>query len=292
MGNVVGSGGGRARIGGDDDAPDNISEFEHSFAASLEDATPGVIPEPLAGYTPSPGPPPTRRRGSVDTISEPLKGRLMTVHMMATELVVKEVVGVSERTVACIPYAAIRQLTWDHSQSALKLDHTPSSALVADSPEGGRGTSNLEGGGGDGASVGNNPKGAYPGEGVVGDEADGRGINAGGGGDCADDRAVRLGKDDVFLSFRVENSIDLEDELGRRACAESKGTAKATGEGGGESASASSTPASVYLGMFASFTKPKPFQRKRPNLSCTVLEGELPSLKVGWIIVGMHFDLQ
>ena len=236
MGNIVG---GRESIG-DNAAADGISEFEHCFAASLEDASPGVVPEPLAGYISSAGPPPTMRRSSVDTISEPLTGRLMTVHMMETELVVKEAVGVSERTVTCIPYAAIRQLTWDHSQSALKVDHTPSAWRV-------------EGG-------------------CIGDGADGRGANVGVGGD-------------VFLSFRVENSIDLEDELKRRASAEAERTSAA----GQRTPSA---PASIYLGMFASSTKPKPFQRKRPNLSFTVPEGELPSLKVGgWGVIIVVDDI-
>ena len=237
MGNVVGC---RQRIG-DHAAADGISEFEHCFAASLEDASPGVVPEPLAGYTPSTGPPPAVRRSSVGTISEPLTGRLITVHMMETELVVKEPVGVSERTVACIPYAAIRQLTWDHSQSALKVGHTRSAWRV----EGGGGGGD---GGGDRGSDGDSgtaDRGAKPGEGEL-----------------------------VFISFRVDNSIDLEDELKRRASAEAKRT-RAAGQ------STPSAPDSIYLGMFASVHKPKPFQRKRPNLSSTVPGGELPSLKVG-----------
>lgn len=235
MGNVVGC---RQTIRGHASA-DGIYEFEHCFAASLEDASPGVVPAPHAGYTPSTGPPPAVRKSSVGTISEPLTGRLITVHMMETELVVKEPVGVSERTVACIPYAAIRQLTWDHSQSALKVGHTRSAWRV----EGGGG-----GGGGDGDSDGNSgtaDRGAKPEEGEL-----------------------------VFISFRVENSIDLEDELQRRASAEAKRT-KAAGQ------STPSAPDSVYLGMFASSHKPKPFQRKRPNLSSTVAGGELPSLQVG-----------
>ena len=108
--------------------------------------------------------------------------------------------------------------------------------------------------------------------GCIGDGADGRGANVGVGGD-------------VFLSFRVENSIDLEDELKRRASAEAERTSAA----GQRTPSA---PASIYLGMFASSTKPKPFQRKRPNLSFTVPEGELPSLKVGgWGVIIVVDDI-
>lgn len=80
----------------------------------------------------------------------------------------------------------------------------------------------------------------------------------------------------VFISVRVENSIDLEDELKQRAKAEAVRARKA-----GRAAKAG--PTSVYLGMFAGFTKPKPFQRKRPNLSFTVPEGKLPMLKVNFL---------
>eukprot|EP00903_Cladosiphon_okamuranus_P010687 g10100.t1 len=76
----------------------------------------------------------------------------------------------------------------------------------------------------------------------------------------------------VFISVRVDNSIDLEDELKQRARAEALRARKA-----GRAPEAG--PTSIYLGMFAGFTKPKPFQRKRPNLSFTVPEGKLPALK-------------
>lgn len=218
MGNVVGP---RESMGDVEGASCGISEFEHCFAASLQDASPGVTPEPLVGYTPSVGPPTTSRRSSADTINEPLTGRLVTVHMLEAEIVLRETVGVREQTVTGIPYAAIRRLTWDHAQSSLKLGHAP----IA-SPEDG---------------------------GADGDKRD---------------------PDDVFISIRVENSLELEDELKQRVKAEAK-RAVAAGE------NASSTPASVYLGIFAGFTKPKPFQRKRPNLSYAVPEGDLPTLKVG-----------
>lgn len=216
MGNAIG---GRESI--DDEAIGGISDFEHCFAASLEDASPGTAPPPLAGYTPSAGPPPTVRRGSVDTINEPLKGRLVMVHMMEAELVLRETVGVAEQTIVSIPYKAIRRLTWDHSQSGLKVGHAPSDGPVD-------GTSDLE-----------------------------------------------PDPDGVYISIRVHNSLELEDELKQRAKGEATRAADA-----GEKAPA--TPASVYLGMFAGFTKPKPFQRKRPNLSFTVAEGKLPTLKVGF----------
>lgn len=198
-----------------------ISEFEHCFAASLEDASPGVTPEPLEGYAPSMSPPSMSRRSSADTVNEPLTGRLVVVHMLETEIVLRETFGVREQTVTSIPYAAIRRLTWDHSQSSLKVGY----ASIA-SPE--------------------------DGEVIDGDECD---------------------PDEVYISIRVENSLELEDELKQRARGEAK-RAAAAGE------SAPSNPASVYLGIFAGFTKPKPFQRKRPNLSYAVPEGKLPTLKV------------
>lgn len=218
MGNVVL--GGRESI--DDEAAAGIAEFEHCFAASLEDASPGIVPQPLAGYTPSTGPPPTSRRGSAETIKEPLVGRLVVVHMMPTELVLRETVGVAEQTITSIPYAAIRRLTWDHSQSGVKVGHAPE-------------------------------KGSK---------------HEGGGGEVSD-------ADDLFVSLRVENSVELEDELKQREKAEARRVARSGQK------SSSTPPASVYLGMFAGFTKPKPFQRKRPNLSFGVPEGQLPSLKVG-----------
>ncbi|CAM9137079.1 unnamed protein product [Hapterophycus canaliculatus] len=224
MGNVIV--GGRQSIG--DDVEGVISDFEHSFAASCEDATDGLLPPPLPGYTPSMGPPPTRRRGSKDTINEPLKGRLVTVHMLEREFLLKEAVGVVEQTVLRIPYSSIRVLTWDHATSSLKVEHlTIAVAEIEDSTEAER---------------------------------------------VLDDRADSSHQDVVFISVRVENSIDLEDELKQRARAEAVSARRA-----GQTPQAS--PTSVYLGMFAGFTKPKPFQRKRPNLSFTVPEGKLPTLQ-------------
>ncbi|CAM9319692.1 unnamed protein product [Scytosiphon promiscuus] len=218
--------GGRQTIG--DDFEDVISDFEHCFAASCEDATDGLLPPPLPGYTPSLGPPPTRRRGSKDTINEPLKGRLVTVHMLERQLLLKEAVGVVEQIVLRIPYTSICVLTWDHATSSLKVDH------VTTAEDGDEGSAEEEGG-----------------------------------------RADRVGSGQqelVFISVRVENSIDLEDELKQRARAEAVSARRA-----GRTPPAA--PTSVYLGMFAGFTKPKPFQRKRPNLSFTVPEGKLPSLQ-------------
>lgn len=226
MGNVIV--GGRQSIG--DDVEDEISDFEHCFAASCEDATDGLLPPPLPGYTPSIGPPPTTRRGSKDTINEPLKGRLVTVHMLEREFLLKEAVGVVEQTVLRISYSSIQVLTWDHATSSLKVDHV--ATAVADD------------------------------EHLAEEE---RGL---------DDRTDSSQPDLVFISVRVENSIDLEDELKQRARAEAVSARRA-----GRTPKAA--PTSVYLGMFAGFTKPKPFQRKRPNLSFTVPEGKLPTLQVG-----------
>lgn len=218
MGNAVG---GRESI---DDGADacGIADFEHCFAASLEDASPGVICEPVdESNTTAKVPHANSRRGLVETISAPLFGRLVMVHMMETELVLREIVGVVEKTVASVPYAAIRRLTWDHSQSSLKIGHAPMR-----------------------------------------------------GSDCGSKGRER-DPDDVYLSIRVENSLELEDELQQRGRAGRNRSAKATAE-----ELATNASESVYLGMFAGYTKPKPFERKHPNLSYTVAEGELPSLKV------------
>lgn len=208
-----------------------ISDFEHCFPASVEDATPHILPSPLPGYTPSTGPPATTRRGSKDPINEPLTGRLVTVHMMETELSMKETVGVTEQMVLRIPYRSIRVLTWDHASSSLKVAHEVATAAAA----------------------------------VVNPTKTEGGVV---GGESAPSRHEL-----VFISVRVENSIDLEDELKQRARGEAIRARKA-----GRAPQAG--PTSVYLGMFAGFTKPKPFQRKRPNLSFTVPEGKLPTLKV------------
>ncbi|CAM9311695.1 unnamed protein product [Ectocarpus sp. 12 AP-2014] len=226
MGNIVV--GDRESIGDDGDV-DGISDFEHCFAASCEDCTDNLLPQPLPGYTPSTGPPETRRRGSKENINEPLKGRLMTVHMMKTELLLKEAVGVVEQTLLSIPYGAIRVLTWDHAASSLKVDFEEAPQKVAEG-------STKDRGAGDGLADSSPPS------------------------------------DNVFISVRVENSIDLEDELKQRARAEAAHARNAGRE-------PQAAPTSVYLGMFAGFTKPKPFQRKRPNLSFTVPEGKLPTLK-------------
>lgn len=214
----------------DDGVVDGISDFEHCFAASCEDCTDNLVPQPLPGYTPSTGPPETRRRGSKENINEPLKGRLMTVHMMKTELLLKEAVGVVQQTLLSIPYGAIRVLTWDHAVSSLKVDFEESPHKVAEG-------STKDRGAGDGPADSSPPP------------------------------------DNVFISVRIENSIDLEDELKQRARAEAAHARNAGRE-------PQAAPTSVYLGMFAGFTKPKPFQRKRPNLSFAVPEGKLPTLKV------------
>lgn len=217
-----------------DDALDvgGISDFEHCFSASIEDATASLLPAPLPGYTPATAPPSSSRRGSKDTIHEPLTGRLVEVHMMETELLLKEAVGVVEQTVLCVPYVSIRVLTWDHAASSLKVDHdaaVKTSAAAEASKKEGRKAAHNE----------------------------------------AEPNSPRR----VFVSVRVENSIDLEDELKQRAKAEAMRARNAR-------RAPQAPPTSVYLGMFAGFTKPKPFQRKRPNLSFTVPEGKLPTLKV------------
>ncbi|CBN78911.1 Pleckstrin homology domain [Ectocarpus siliculosus] len=153
----------------------------------------------------------------------------MTVHMMKTELLLKEAVGVVEQTLLSIPYGAIRVLTWDHAASSLKVDFEEAPHKVTEGSTKDRGE-------------GNGPADSSP------------------------------PSDNIFISVRVENSIDMEDELKQRARAEAAHARNAGRE-------PQAAPTSVYLGMFAGFTKPKPFQRKRPNLSFTVPEGKLPTLK-------------
>lgn len=203
---------------GDSEGACGIAEFEHTFPASLEDYSPGIIPKPLPGYVPSTGPPGGRR--VVGSLSGPLTGRLVMVHMLATEFVLRETVGLEDQTLIGIPYAGIRRLTWDHSRSGLKVGHGPPMPEVEDVPS-----------------------------------------------DATDD------PDNVFVTIRVENSLELEEELKERGNEEVRRAAVA---GLGRP----TLPAAVYLGMFAGYTKPKPFQRKLPNLSATVPPGHLPSLQV------------
>lgn len=92
-------------------------------------------------------------------------------------------------------------------------------------------------------------------------------------GGCIEDGDRKGDPDDLFVTIRVENSLELEDELKQRARAEAR-RARVEGQ------ERMPRPSSIYLGMFAGYTKPKPFQRRRPNLSFTVPEGELPSLQV------------
>lgn len=202
------------------DGLDTISEFDHDFSASLEDCSPGILPKPLPGYVPSTGPPRTISSRVLKLTNEPLTGRLVKVHMLGNEIVLQETTGLKDQTLTRIPYAAIRRLTWDHSQSSLKVGYAPS----------------------------------IP-------EAE------------ADSESVVSDPDDVFVTIRVENSLELEEELKQRGMAEIRRTSIA---GLGRPA----LPSAVYLGMFAGVTKPKPFQRKRPNLSLAVPEGQLPSLQV------------
>ena len=70
---------------------------------------------------------------------------------------------------------------------------------------------------------------------------------------------------DAYVIFAMANSIELEGEIKLRLSA-----AAATNR-------SIKIPQSMYIGMFAGATKPKPFQRKRPNLS-KLPAGRLPSL--------------
>ena len=74
------------------------------------------------------------------------------------------------------------------------------------------------------------------------------------------------------LILEVENSLELEAEFKMRF----KGLVKAAQA---EQRQPPRTPPFEYVGMYAGPTKPKPFQRKRANLS-TRETGKLPSLAV------------
>jgi hypothetical protein len=70
---------------------------------------------------------------------------------------------------------------------------------------------------------------------------------------------------DNYVILVMSNSIEFEGEMKIRLSA-----AASTGQG-------MKIPSPMYIGMFAGATKPKPFQRKRPNLS-HLPSGKLPSL--------------
>lgn len=58
-----------------------------------------------------------------------------------------------------------------------------------------------------------------------------------------------------FVILTVANSIEIEGELRRRFAVVAENHREFR------------VPAPLYMGMFAGATKPKPFQRKRPNQS-------------------------
>ena len=70
-----------------------------------------------------------------------------------------------------------------------------------------------------------------------------------------------------FLIFTMDNSIEFEAELKLRLSAMVASNPKAK------------PPSTMYVGVFAGATKPKPFQRNRPNLS-PLASGKLPPLRV------------
>jgi hypothetical protein len=79
--------------------------------------------------------------------------------------------------------------------------------------------------------------------------------------------SLALNDEDNFIILTLTNSIEFEGELKLRF---------------GVYATAHRDfrmPSAVYVGMFAGATKPKPFQRKRPNLS-VLPAGKLPTLQV------------
>lgn len=71
--------------------------------------------------------------------------------------------------------------------------------------------------------------------------------------------------DDEFVIIAVENSLELEEEL-RKRFEEATKTSLLT-----------MAPSFTYLGMFAGPTKPKPFDRKRANLT-PIKQSKLPPL--------------
>jgi hypothetical protein len=76
---------------------------------------------------------------------------------------------------------------------------------------------------------------------------------------------ITLKMDDNFVILTMANSIEFEGEIKLRlsAAAATNGQMK--------------MPSPMYIGMFAGATKPKPFQRKRPNVS-HLPSGKLPTL--------------
>jgi hypothetical protein len=77
-------------------------------------------------------------------------------------------------------------------------------------------------------------------------------------------RAAAAGE---FMTFNVENSLELEQNLGLRFI----------GAVREKLCAASQLPTFSYLGMFAGPTKPKPFERKRANLTA-IQQGKMPPL--------------
>ncbi|CAM9474709.1 unnamed protein product, partial [Phaeothamnion confervicola] len=75
---------------------------------------------------------------------------------------------------------------------------------------------------------------------------------------------------EMFAIFTVNNSLELETEIKSRIRAEAKRLSS--------NGVSPTMPEFVYIGMFAGSSKPKPFQRKRANLSSTVPANELPPL--------------
>ena len=76
---------------------------------------------------------------------------------------------------------------------------------------------------------------------------------------------TKAGDEDSFLILTMSNTIELEGEFKLRLM------------GMATSTPGSRIPPTNYVGMFAGASKPKPFQRKRPNLS-KLPNGKLPPL--------------
>jgi hypothetical protein len=73
------------------------------------------------------------------------------------------------------------------------------------------------------------------------------------------------GDEDNFVIMTMGNSVEFEGEMKLRFLAMTASTRNAR------------APSTMYVGIFAGATKPKPFQRKRPNLS-HLPAGKLPTL--------------
>ena len=93
----------------------NIGHFDHSYEALLITASPGMVPEPLAGAPPRP-PAIAKKLGD--------EGRFVELVMKFDTVQLCEVTNAAtgeKRTLCLIPYGSLKSLEWDHSCSSVKM---------------------------------------------------------------------------------------------------------------------------------------------------------------------------